>query len=217
MYVVLIGGGSVDKIKKFFARFDYNSPVILTYAIICVVLLIINDITKDWLNDLLLISRGHPNLLNPLTYPRAVLHIFGHVNWNHLLNNMILMMLVGPAVEERYGSWNLCIMILTDAIATAVVNGIFSSHGIIGASGVVFMLIILSAFTNMRKGKIPVTLCIVSALYFGQEIYSAINTPNDGVSRMGHILGGVVGLIYGIIFYNMKFKNSGYTADYSKK
>lgn len=207
----------MNKIKKFFAKFDYNSPVILTYAIICVVLLIINNMTKGWLNNFLLISYGHPNPLNPLTYLRGLLHIFGHVNWNHLLNNMILMMLVGPAVEERYGSWNLCIMILTDAVVTAVINGIFSSHGIIGASGVVFMLIILSAFTNMCKGKIPVTLCIVSALYFGQEIYSAINTPNDGVSRLGHILGGVVGLVYGIIFYNMKFKNNGYIADYSKK
>ncbi len=207
----------MNKIKKFFAKFDYNSPVILTYAIICVVLLIINNMTKGWFNSMFLISYGHPSLLNPLTYLRGLLHIFGHVNWNHLLNNMILMMLVGPAVEERYGSWNLCIMILTDAVVTAVINGIFSSHGIIGASGVVFMLIILSAFTNMRKGKIPISLCIVSALYFGQEIYSAINTPNDGVSRLGHILGGVVGLVYGIIFYNMKFKNSGYTTDYSKK
>lgn len=207
----------MNKIKEFFAKFDYNSPVILTYAIICVVLLIINNMTKGWFNSMFLISYGHPSLLNPLTYLRGLLHIFGHVNWNHLLNNMILMMLVGPAVEERYGSWNLCIMILTDAVVTAVINGIFSSHGIIGASGVVFMLIILSAFTNMRKGKIPISLCIVSALYFGQEIYSAINTPNDGVSRLGHILGGVVGLVYGIIFYNMKFKNSGYTTDYSKK
>lgn len=207
----------MNKIKKFFAKFDYNSPVILTYAIICVVLLIVDNMTNGWLNSTLLISYGHPNLLNPLTYLRGLLHVFGHANWSHLLNNMILMMLVGPAVEERYGSWNLCIMILTDAVLTAIVNGIFSSHGIIGASGVVFMLIILSAFTNMRKGKIPVTLCIVSALYFGQEIYSAVNTPNDGVSRMGHILGGVVGLVYGIIFYNMKFKNSGYLADYPKK
>lgn len=207
----------MNKIKKFFAKFDYNSPVILTYAIICVVLLIINNMTKGWFNSMFLISYGHPSLLNPLTYLRGLLHIFGHVNWNHLLNNMILMMLVGPAVEERYGSWNLCIMIFTDAVVTAVINGIFSSHGIIGASGVVFMLIILSAFTNMRKGKIPISLCIVSALYFGQEIYSAISTPNDGVSRLGHILGGVVGLVYGIIFYNMKFKNSGYSTDYSKR
>ena len=145
----------MNKAKKFFEKFDYNSPVVLTYALVCVVLLVINDMTKDWLNNTLLISWGHPNLLDPLTYLRGVLHIFGHADWNHLFGNMILMMLVGPIVEERYGSWNLCVMIGSNAVVTAVINGLFSDYGIIGASGVIFMMIILSAFTNMRRGKIP--------------------------------------------------------------
>ena len=207
----------MNKAKKFFEKFDYNSPVVLTYALVCVVLLVINDMTKDWLNNTLLISWGHPNLLDPLTYLRGVLHIFGHADWNHLFGNMILMMLVGPIVEERYGSWNLCVMIGSNAVVTAVINGLFSDYGIIGASGVIFMMIILSAFTNMRRGKIPVSLCIVAAMYLGREIYSGIISPNDGVSRMGHIIGGVTGIVWGIIFYNKKFKMGGVTVEYSTK
>jgi GlpG protein len=186
-------------------KLDYNSPVILTYAIICVVLLILNDITGGWLNYTLLVCRPHPNLLDPLTLVRSIMHIFGHSSWSHLLNNMILMMLVGPVVEEKYGSGNLIIMILSDAVVTAIINGIFFDTGILGASGVVFMLIILSAFTNMQKGRIPVTLCIVAVLYLGQELADGIANPNDGISHMGHIVGGVVGLFWGIVFYRKKF------------
>lgn len=207
----------MNKVKKFFEKFDYNSPVILTYALFCVVLLLINDLTKGWLNSMLLISRAHPNLLDPLTYVRGIMHIFGHADWNHLFSNMILMVLVGPIVEERYGSWNLCVMIFSNAIITAIINGIFSDYGVIGASGVIFMMIILSAFTNMRRGKVPVTLCIVAAMYIGRELYSGIINPNDGVSRLGHIIGGVTGLVWGIIFYNKKFKMSGVSVEYSTK
>ncbi len=194
-----------EKLTDGLKKLHYNSPVVLTYAAICVVMLILNAITNGWMNSAFLICQGHPNLLNPLTYVRALLHVVGHANWDHLFNNMILFLLVGPAVEERYGSSNLVIMIVCNAIITAIINGIFFSTGIIGASGVVFMMVILSAFTNMQKGKIPITLVLVSLMYLGREIFNAISSPNDGISQMGHIVGGIVGLLFGIYYYKMKF------------
>ncbi len=193
-------------IKKPFKKLDYNSPVILTFAIVCVVLLVANYLTSGWINNMFLISRGHPSLLDPLTYVRAILHVVGHADWSHLFNNMILLLLVGPAVEERYGSWNLAVMILCNAVITAVINGLLLSTGIIGASGVVFMLIILSAFTNMKKGKIPITLILVSVLYLGKEVVASFTA--DSVSQLGHIVGGLVGLGFGIYYYSKKFKNA---------
>ncbi len=70
----------MDKIKSFLSKIHYNSPVVLTYAILCTVLLIINYITFNGLNSTLLVCYGHPNLLDPLTYLRAVLHITGHAD-----------------------------------------------------------------------------------------------------------------------------------------
>ena len=192
-------------VKENLKKLHYNSPVVLTYAVICVAMLVLNYITLGWLNNNLLACYGHPSLINPLTYVRAVLHVTGHAGWDHLFNNMILLLLVGPAVEERYGSPNLVIMIVCNAIITAVVNGIFFSTGLIGASGVVFMMIILSAFTNMQKGKIPITLILVSLMYLGRELSNAITSPNDGISQMAHIVGGVVGLFFGFYYYKKKF------------
>ncbi len=190
------------------SKLHYNSPVVLTYAIICTVMLILNYITLGWMNATLLISYGDAILLNPLTYLRAFLHVCGHADWNHLFSNLILLLLVGPAVEERYGSGNLVIMILCNAVITAIINGLLFSSGIIGASGVVFMMIILSAFTNMQKGKIPITLILVSIMYLGREIFNALADPTDGISQMAHIVGGLVGLGFGIYYYKKKFSRS---------
>lgn len=190
------------------SKLHYNSPVVLTYAIICTVLLLINYLTAGWLNSALLVSYGNGSLFNPLTFVRAFLHVVGHADWNHLFSNLILLLLVGPAVEERYGSGNLVIMIICNAVITAIVNGLLFSTGIIGASGVIFMMIILSAFTNMQKGRIPITLIIVAVMYLGREIFNALSSPTDGISQMGHIVGGLVGLGFGIYYYKLKFKRS---------
>lgn len=190
------------------SKLHYNSPVILTYSIICTVLLILNYITAGWLNSAFLISYGDASLLNPLTYLRAFLHVVGHADWNHLFSNLILLLLVGPAVEERYGSGNLVIMILCNAVITAIINGLLFSSGIIGASGVVFMMIILSAFTNMQRGKIPITLILVSIMYLGREIFNALADSADGISQMAHIVGGLVGLGFGIYYYKRKFSGN---------
>ncbi|MCM1165341.1 MAG: rhomboid family intramembrane serine protease [Lachnospiraceae bacterium] len=186
-------------------KLSYNSPVILTFAAACLVTLILDWITKGFTNRLLFVCYGHASLLDPLTYLRAFSYVFGHANFSHFAGNMTMLLLVGPIVEERYGSWNLCIMMGVTALAGGILNMLFFSTGILGASGIVFMLIILSAFTNMKKGEIPLTLILIAVIYLGQEIYSGI-TVNDNVSHFGHICGGVSGLGFGAWFYKKKFE-----------
>lgn len=187
-------------------RLTYNSPVILTFAAICAVSLILNFITRGLSNSLVFVCYGHASLFDPLTYIRVFTYVFGHANFAHFAGNMTMLLLVGPIAEERYGSWNMCIMIFVTAVAGGILNMLFFSTGIIGASGIVFLLIILSAFTNMKKGEIPITLILIAAIYLGQEIYSGI-TANDNISHFGHLCGGVSGLAFGTVFYKKKFND----------
>lgn len=189
--------------RKF--KLSYNCPVVLTYAAICLVLVFANELTQNWLNTYVMVCYGHPSWLDPMTYVRCVTYFFGHSGWNHYASNMLLMLLVGPVVEEKYGSYNLIFMIMITGIATGVINCLFFSTGVIGASGIVFMMIILSAFTNMKKGEIPLSLILVAAIYLGREIVSAF-TP-DTVSQFGHIMGGIFGLFWGIYYYKTKFSS----------
>ena len=188
-------------------KLTYNCPVVLTYAAVCLVMLGVDWLTQGWLNKHVMVCYGHPSWLDPMSYVRCVTYFFGHSGWSHYASNMLLMLLVGPVVEEKYGSGNLAFMIVITGIASGIVNSLFFGTGIIGASGIVFMMIILSAFTNMRKGEIPLSLILVAAIYLGREIVNAF-TP-DSVSQFGHIMGGLFGLFWGIYYYRTKF-NSQY-------
>ena len=195
--------------QKLWKRIEYNSPVILTFSLICIISFILNHATGGWLNKTLLITYGHSKF-GLLTILRSFLHIFGHANLEHLTGNLTLLLLVGPIAEEKYQSKPLCVMIAVTAVVTAIINGIFFNNGIMGASGIVFMMIILSAFptsssasrdsspygTNSEPNKIPLTLILVCLVYLGKEIIDGIFL-NDSVSQLGHITGGVSGLAWG--------------------
>ena len=179
--------------------FSYNSVVILSFFFISLFALILNYITKGKSN-ITLFSSYRSNMLNPLTYVRLFTHIFGHANWSHFMNNFLYILLIGPMVEEKYGSINLIIMILVTAGVTGIINSLFSKKRILGASGIVFMLIILSSFVNIESGKIPITLILICIFYVVNEVIQGIFKKDD-VSHMGHLIGAVCGFIFGYFIF----------------
>jgi len=183
-----------------FNYFGYNSLVILSFFFISFIILILNFCTKDFLNKLLF-SCYRSSIFNPLTYIRLVTHIFGHVSWSHFMNNFIYILLIGPMVEEKYGSINLLIMIGICAFVTGLINNmLFKNKMILGASGIVFMLIVLSSFVNIEQGKIPITLVLIFLFFIVNEIIQGI-FKKDNVSHLGHLIGAICGLIFGIYLF----------------
>lgn len=150
------------------------------------------------------------SLLDPLTYVRFVGHVFGHAGWEHFLGNIMLILVVGPLLEEKYGSADLLFVILATALVTGIANfALFPRIQLLGASGVVFALILLSSFTSMKEGEIPLTFILVAALYIGQQVYQGIFV-NDNVSNLTHILGGLVGAGLGYVMNKDKIRNRIY-------
>ena len=79
------------------------------------------------------------SLLSPLTYFRFFGHVLGHAGWEHFIGNIMLILVVGPLLEEKYGSANILFVILATALVTGIVNFIFFPYTqLLGASGVVF-------------------------------------------------------------------------------
>jgi len=124
-------------------------------------------------------------------------HIIGHANWSHLINNFTLILLIGPMLEENYGSRLLLIMIVITAVVTGVLNLLLFSTALMGASGVVFMMILLSSFTNFTKGEIPITFILVLILYMGVQIFNSFSS--DNISQFAHIVGGLCGSFFGFL------------------
>jgi rhomboid protease GluP len=124
-------------------------------------------------------------------------HALGHADWNHLLANFAIILLIGPILEEKYGSGRLLLMIFFTALATGLIVIFFFRDALLGASGVAFMMILLGSFANAKTGRIPLTFILVAVIYLGREVFAAIE--EDHISQMAHIIGGVLGSVFGFI------------------
>ena len=128
-------------------KITWNSPVILSFALISLIALGLNTLTNGTTNQLIFSVYGG-SLLNPLFYLRLFTHVLGHADLSHYMNNMLLFLLVGPMLEEKYGSQRLLIIILVVALVTGIAHIIIAPNTmLLGASGVVFAFILLSAVT----------------------------------------------------------------------
>lgn len=186
------------KKNKSIGIFSFNSPVILGLTLLSLIVLGINMLTGGGLNRFLAIR--YTSWLDPLMYLRLFTHVIAHSNFSHYINNFLLILVVGPIVEEKYGSKNLLTMFAITAVITGLVNVIFFKNiMLLGASGLVFMLILLASFTNFQQGKIPVTFILVGVFYIGQEIINGVFSQ-DNISQLSHIVGGLCGAIFGFVF-----------------
>ncbi len=184
-------------------KVSFNSPVILSFAILCFGAMVLNFVTRGFANQAFF-SVYRSSLLSPLTYVRMFGHVLGHAGWEHFFGNITLILVVGPLLEEKYGSANMLFVILATALATGLVHFIFFPRaGLLGASGVVFALILLSSFTSMREGEIPLTFLLVAVIYIGQQAYEGLFVQ-DNVSNLTHILGGMVGAGLGFVMNKNK-------------
>ena len=180
-------------------KLKYNAPVILSFSIICAVVLLLDQITAGVLNLRYVFSVSPVSVnASPLSWYHLFSHVIGHANWQHLIGNFSFILLIGPILEEKYGSGPILLMMLVTALATGILDLLIERAQLFGASGIVFMLILLSSFTNMRSGEIPITFILIVILYVVKEIWDAL-TP-DSVSHLTHIAGGIVGGAFGFLF-----------------
>ncbi len=183
-------------------RISYNAPVTLTFALAASAVLVLDMFFGRTLTSSMFSVGATLDFSNPIEYFRLVTHIAGHADWNHLMSNFAFILLLGPILEEKYGSMNLIVMMVITALITGVLNVLFLSTGLMGASGIVFMMILLVSFTNFRKGEIPLTFILIVALFLTREVLAAVQT--DGISQFAHILGGICGSLFGFLKPNRR-------------
>lgn len=180
--------------KKY--RLTFNAPVVLSFVLISFVVTFIGIVT-DGSSTQLFFMTYHSSLLSPLTYLRLVTHVFGHNGWNHFLGNAAYLLLLGPMLEEKYGSSMIIKVMIFTAIITGMINYLFFWNvALCGASGIVFAFIVLASFTGFNDGEIPLTFILVALIYIGQQIYEGVAVKDD-ISNMAHVVGGIIGAIIG--------------------
>lgn len=177
-------------------KIKYNAPTTLTFSLICGIVLLLGAILpglmENWFSAQ---PRGAFNFASINSYIRLFSHAIGHADINHLMSNLVFILLLGPILELTYGSLSLLFMMVITALVTGILNALLFSSGLLGASGIVFMMILLASFTNFNKGEIPITFILVMLLFLGKEIINAFQA-ND-ISEFAHIIGGLCGSIFG--------------------
>lgn len=176
-------------------KISYNAPVILTFSLIAALVQVLAETV--WPEITVRYFAVRPWLEGPVDYLTLVSHVAGHANWTHLFGNFTLILLIGPILEERHGSLSLVVMIAITALVTGLINVFFFDTFLLGASGIVFMLILLASTANIRQGEIPLTLLLIAALFLGKELVDAFR--NDHISQMAHLVGGAAGALFGFL------------------
>ena len=191
-------------------KIQFNAPVVLSFAGLSLIALLLGYVTGG-ASTTALFSVYRSSLASPLTYVRLVTHVLGHSGYEHYINNMLMLLVIGPPMEEKYGSRALLRAIVITAAISGLVQMVFFPHAaLLGASGIVFMLIVMSSLSGMQEGTIPLTLILVVIFYLGGEVVDGL-FRRDNISHLGHIIGGLSGAVIGYGLERNKHSRPGWT------
>ena len=178
-------------------KLKYNAPVVLTFTLISALVMLLSvtflpNLNTNWF---MVPGRGAFSFTSLRNWITIFTFILGHGDWNHLIGNFTLILVIGPMLEVNYSSKSLLVMIVITALVTGLLNAFLFKTALMGASGIVFMMILLSSFTNFSRGEIPITFILVLVLYMGVQITDSFKS--DNISQFAHIVGGLCGSFFG--------------------
>ncbi len=174
-------------------KITFDSKVTLIFSAIAVMAYFIARSFPDPLAQFFILN-GDFQQNNVVWYASTFGYIFGHADTGHLLGNLAMFLLLAPIIENKYGSKQFLLMLLVTAIITAIIHTFFWDNGLLGMSGIVFMLIILSTLVHSKSNEIPLTFLLVLVLYLGQEILASFKA--DNISHFAHLAGGASGIFW---------------------
>ena len=176
-------------------KITFIAPVILTFSFLCAGVYLFNSPSHP-ANDLFSLAPEW-NFSSFKWYFRLFSNTLGHASSDHLMGNLAFILLLGPLIEEKYGSKNTVIMLLSTALICSLIHITLSNSYLLGASGIVFMLILLTSLVNFKSGEIPLTFILIVLVYIGKEVMGTF--ADDNISHTTHIIGGIVGAAFGFM------------------
>lgn len=178
--------------KKIISKFEYNSPVVLTFSLLAVAIYFIDIILPFNIMSNVFTCYGHISVQG---FFQLLLWPLGHGSFEHLAGNLTILLLIGPMIEKKYSSKTVLILMVVSAILIGGMQGLIFHSGILGASGIVFMMIVLTSFTSDTKNKIPLTFVAIAFIFLGKEIFNGVFVQNN-ISELAHLLGAGIGIVY---------------------
>lgn len=153
---------------------------------------------------------GHGAMFTPLVleygeYYRLITSIFMHFGIDHIINNMLVLFVLGDNLERAMGKGKYLIFYLLCGVGANVVSMLAGMHDpaqsvSAGASGAIFGVIGGLLYAVMRNhGRLEdlstrqLVVVIAFSLYFG--------FTSTGVDNIAHVAGLIIGILLGVLFY----------------
>ena len=150
-----------------------------------------------------------PRMLEYGEYYRLFSSMFLHFGFQHLFNNMVMLLMVGWNLELEIGKIRFLIIYLGSGIAGNIVSLIYDISSVqpavsAGASGAIFglmgALLYVVIANRGRLGRISgrgMLIMVALSLYFG--------FTSGGVNNLAHIGGVISGFILAVLLYRKKY------------
>jgi membrane associated rhomboid family serine protease len=143
-------------------------------------------------------------------YYRLVTSGFLHVNWMHLIFNMISLYFFSGAVEFFFGPLQFLLIYFASMVGgdllSLFIHRYDSSYSSVGASGAVCGIIFASIAINpgMRIGfffiPIGIPAWVYGLAYVAYSIYG-IRSRRDNVGHESHLAGALIGMLLAVAMY----------------
>ncbi|MDQ3020761.1 MAG: rhomboid family intramembrane serine protease [Bacteroidota bacterium] len=148
-------------------------------------------------------------------------YMFLHGDFFHLLFNMFALWMFGVELENTWGPKRFLTYYMICGVGAGLCNLLIAplfgpSAPTIGASGAIFGILVAFGYLFPNRiiyiyGLIPIKAKYLVTIYMLIELFFSGAGSNDNIAHFAHLGGGVVGLIYLLIFYkgsSMKFFNN---------
>lgn len=143
---------------------------------------------------------------------RLVTSVFLHFGWDHLFNNMLVLLYLGALAERCIGKWRFLGVYLISGIGANAASVWWYVHqgdllvATAGASGAIFGIAgLLICIVLLSKGHFEeITLRqLIFMMFF--TLYHGF--AESGVNNCAHIVGAIIGFVCGIIIFCQMKKN----------
>ena len=204
----MFGDERMDELRDFLRS---RGKITLTLVVVNILIFFVMDFRGNTENGAYMLAHGAaygPLILENGEYYRLFTSMFLHFGYDHLFNNMVVLVAMGWNLELEIGKIKFLIVYFVSGLAGNILSAwwdiLTGSMAVsAGASGAIFGIIGALLYVAIRnRGRIGeisgkgLVFMVVLTLYYG--------FTSGGVDNMAHIGGLAAGFLMGVLLYRKR-------------
>ena len=187
---------------------EYKAHVTIALVIINVAVFLVMTLNGNTENTQYLYEHGGmyvPSVINNGEWYRVFTHMFIHSGFQHIFNNMIMLLAVGLTLEERMGHIRYTIVYLVGGLGATALSSAYewytgSFSVSVGASGAIMAVFAALVMATIKERKnsgdraVRRLLIVLAVMVFGNI--------GPEINWMAHLGGAITGLILGALLFD---------------